>query len=337
MRRPLLSLVIVATVSAGCGDVSLPPAGSYSEITVFADGGVEGEWAGRLVTLFAQERDYFVSTEAPFQVTVAPTDRATRPPAVKNLVWCGVLDGPTGVGVGIRDMLGESDVERIRRGGGDIISRPDTPYPGQLSLVITATDETGLRRLLDERGAEIQDRVETSARERLRGNLLSRRDDALSAELRARWGFRLEVPSVYSLYSQSDNPPGVELHRDEPPRVLGVFWRARDHAPSSRDLDELFDFRAEYVQRRYDGDEMDRDRVRCGAGRLGPYPAVCMSGYWYNDRHGSSGGYYETYFVWDQASRLLWAVDLLVYAPGREKTTLVRELRAVAETFRVGS
>ena len=38
--------------------------------------------------------------------------------------------------------------------------------------------------------------------------------------------------------------------------------------------------------------------------------------------------------MWDRPAQKLWAVDLLVYAPGREKTTLVRELRAVAETFR---
>ncbi len=333
MGRALISLLIVAAANGGCG-VSLPPAGSYSEVAVFADGGAQGEWARRLAVLLTEERDYFVSTEAPFQVTLAPSDRAFEPPAVKNVVWCGVLDGPTGVAKRIRGLLGKADAERVRRGGAGIFSRTDTPYPGQLTLVITARDEAGLRRLLDEHGAEIPDRVEASARERLRNNLLERRDDALAEALRTRWGFRLQVPSVYSLFSEADTPAGVELHRDEPPRVLGVFWRACDHAPLSRNVDELFDFRAGYVRRRYDGDEMDRDRVRCAAGRLGPYPSVCMSGYWHNDRHGSSGGYYETYFVWDRASQLLWAVDLLVYAPGREKTTLVRELRAVAETFR---
>jgi len=334
MRRALIFMVIVVTANAGCGDVSLPPAGSYSEIVVVADGGAGGEWASRLVALFTEERDYFVSTEAPFQVTVALSDQAGEAPAVKNVVWCGVLDGPTEVGERIRRVLGKADAERVRRGGSGILPREDTPYPGQLTLVITAPDEAGLRRLLGERGAEISDRVETSARARLRKNLLVRRDDALAEALRRRWGFRLEVPSVYSLVGQSETPPGVELHRDEPPRVLGVFWREWNHAPSPGELDLLFGFRAEYVRRRYDGDLMDRDLVRCAAGRLGSYPAVCMSGYWHNDQHGSSGGYYETYFVWDRASQLLWAVDLLVYAPGREKTTLVRELRAVAETFR---
>ena len=78
---------------------------------------------------------------------------------------------------------------------------------------------------------------------------------------------------------------------------------------------------------------MDRDKVRFRYERFGPYTAIKMAGYWYNDDD-IVGGYFETFFVHDDIQNLLWAVDCLTYAPGRSKHPLVRELRAVAETFR---
>ena len=58
-----------------------------------------------------------------------------------------------------------------------------------------------------------------------------------------------------------------------------------------------------------------------------------MEGYWSNTND-VAGGFYKTYFVHDERERLLWAVDLLVYAPGVPKHPLFRELLALAETFR---
>jgi hypothetical protein len=245
-----------------------------------------------------------------------------------------VLDASNAVGGRIAHLLGEAGVDRVLAGEATILKKENVPLPGQLTLVITASTNDALREVLRARGGEIAEIIDASCRERLRRSLLQRRRAALSEELRRRWGFFLEIPTVYTLYNESEVPPGVELHRESPPRVLGVFWKEWDHAPSLYRTDELFDLRADYVRRQYDGDRMERDRARYAYVRLGEYTAVRMSGYWYNDTYSMAGGYFETFFVWDPAAKLLWAVDGLIYAPGREKTSLVRELHALAETFR---
>jgi hypothetical protein len=336
-RRVTLTVLAVSfslLAGTGCREVAFPPAGSYSEVDLVVDGGSEGEWARMLAPLIAVERDYFVSTEPAFRITAIDADPGEDPRTVKNIVLCGVLDASTAVGGRIAYLLGEAGVDRVLAGEAAILKKENVPLPGQLTLIITAATDDGLRAVLHKRGEEIPEIIDASCRERLRRNLLQRRRAALSEELRRRWGFFIEVPTVYSLYSESENPPGVELHRESPPRILGVFWKEWDHAPSLYSTDELFDFRAEYVRRRYDGDRMERDRARYAYMRLGEYTAVRMSGYWYNDSYSMAGGYFETFFVWDKEAKLLWAVDGLVYAPGREKTSLVRELHAIAETFR---
>ncbi|MDH4037985.1 MAG: DUF4837 family protein [Candidatus Krumholzibacteria bacterium] len=326
-------LLLLAALS-GCREVAFPPAGSYAEVDLVADGGRGGEWATTLVPLIEVERDYFVSTEPAFRVVSVAGEPSVDPPTVKNVVLCGVLDGSSAVGARITDLLGEAGVDRVLAGQAAILKKEDVPLPGQLTLIITAATEDALREVLKARGEEISEIIDASCRERLRRYMLQRRRAAQSEEFRRHWGFFIEVPTLYTLFREGENPPGVELHRESPPRVLGVFWKEWDHAPSLYNTDELFDFRADYVRRVYDGDQMERNRVRYAYTRLGEYTALRMNGYWYNDEFSMAGGYFETYFVWDKDAKLLWAVDCLVYAPGREKTSLVRELHALAETFR---
>ena len=106
-----------------------------------------------------------------------------------------------------------------------------------------------------------------------------------------------------------------------------LFASRREHAG------QIADIRADYVWKRYDHDKMDRDKVDYSYVRLGEQEAIRMAGYWYNDK-ATAGGYFQTYYVYDEEEKLLWAVDCLVYAPGRPKHELVRELRCIAETFR---
>ncbi len=337
MTRAFLRLsvpLLILLAAAGCREVAFPPAGSYSEVELIADGGRTGEWASLLVPILTKEVDYFVTREPRFHVTGIEAEPPESPSTTKNVVLCGVLDGSTAVGGRISFLLGETGAARVMKGEANILLRENLPQPGQLTLIVTAPTEEALREVIAKRGEEIPDIIDADCRERLRKSLLQSRRTAMSERFRRHWGFFIDIPTLYTLYSESDNPPGVELHRESPPRVLGVFWKEWDHAPTLYNTDELFDFRAAYVYDRYDGDQMDRNRARYDYVRLGPYTALRMSGYWFNDRYSVAGGYFETYFVWNKDEKLLWAVDCLVYAPGREKTSLVRELHALAETFR---
>ena len=66
--------------------------------------------------------------------------------------------------------------------------------------------------------------------------------------------------------------------------------------------------------------------------KLGKYQAIEMSGYW-SSSSSIAGGFYRTFFVFEERERLMWAIDLLVFAPGMSKHVYFRELQALAETF----
>jgi len=316
----------------GCGEMAMPPAGSYSEVLLVTEDGDQGEWNALLQPMIASAIDYYVDVEETFRVTPVKASEMEDFPAYKNIVICGVLDSSSDVGQLIIRSIGEAGVERVWQEGARILKKEDEPVHNQLTVVVTATDGDALRGAIAERGGEVRNILEDSCRQRLRRHLLKRRNESVAADLYKQYGFHVEVPSLYRLLKYKSVPPGIELIREPPTRILGVFWADRDTAPTMADEDELFALRADYVWKRYDEDEMDKDRVVFEPARLGAYDAIRMSGYWYNDAS-VMGGYYETYFVFDPQAELLWAVDLLVLAPGKPKHPLVRELRALAETF----
>ena len=331
-------LVAVCCYGAGCGEMAMPPAGSYSEVLLVTEEGARSEWTELLKPLIAREHDYYVDIEEAFRVTPIKASEMDEFPAYKNIVICGVLDSSTDVGQAIIRLIGDSGVERVWNEGAQILKKEDKPAFNQLTLIVTATDGDALRQTIAERGDQVADILEARCRERLRRYLLKRQNEKVATDLGKRYGFHLKVPSLYRLLSDESGgtgaaaPAGVELIREPPTRILGVYWVDRQEAPKLADEEELFEIRADYVWKRYDQDQMDRDRTEFEAVRLGTHSAIRMSGYWFNDTS-VMGGYYETYFVYDDRAELLWAIDLLVLAPGKPKHPLVRELRALAETI----
>ena len=320
-----------------CGEMAIAPAGSYSEVLLVTEEGAQSEWVELLEPFLARKLDYYVDIEEAFRITPIKASELGEFPPFKNVVICGVLDTSTDVGQAIVRMLGDRGVERVWEEGAHILKKEDKPAYNQFTVIVTATDADALRETISERGDEITDILETSCRQRLRRHLLKRQNVSIANDLHRRFGFRVRVPSIYRLLSDytgdsGEAAVGVELIREPPTRILGIFWQDRDEAPTLADEDELFEFRASYVWQRYDKDQMDRERVEFGRARLGSNDAIRMSGYWFNDES-VMGGFYETHFIYDDRAKLLWAIDILVLAPGKPKHPLVRELRALAETM----
>jgi hypothetical protein len=294
-------------------------ASTCSDVVIVCENG-ERDAAGReLASRLSRPVDYYIGEERPFDVTIIPASGAGARPDARTVVICGVAAPGTSVGRYIERLLGEQALARVRS--------------EQLTIVVAGATESDLMATVQTRGAEIAGIIERSCIERLRRYFAERVDKALSRRLRETYGFSIDVPESYRLLSENSDPGGVQLLCDGPARLLGVFWIGWPRAPTLADSSRLFDARARYVWGQYDGDVMDSTLVSFRVARLGEYPAIEMSGYWSNSRS-VAGGCYITFWVYEERQKLLWAVDLLVFAPGMPKSPLFRELLAIAETFR---
>jgi len=324
-----ISMLVAGGVPAGDGRA----ASAYSEVLLVAEAGDRDGAARALASRLARTIDYYIGEERAFDVKIIRASDLERTPGAKNVVVCGVAAPSTPVGRYIAELIGTEGVERVRVDRSAVFKRENLPGPDQFTIVVTASSVTDLMSVIGSRGDEIAEIIETSCRERLRRYFQDHRNEPLTRRLHDTYGFSVEVPEPYKLLSEDDDPPGVQLLCDGPARLLGVFWLDWGRPPALADSSRLFDARAAHVWRQYDADAMDSTRVAYRLTRLGSYSAVEMMGYWSNSRS-VAGGFYRTFFVYEEKEKLLWAVDLLVFAPGLPKHPLFRELHAIAETFR---
>ncbi len=331
--RSLLFLQLLAVVSC-MNQSSMSPVGSYSDVVLVTDTGKSGDVNDLIIRELQHPLDYYSKTEIQFKLRMISAVDLRKEPATKNMVIFGVVRQGE-IGRIIEGYIGTNAVRKVLEGKNHIFKKIDYPDPGQLTVIVTASSPDNLKTVVTENGQKIRDIIEESNRERLRANLLLDENVALEDELKAKYGFHIRIPSLYELNQEKPDVPGIELVRVEPHRGLTISWKQwTKESPSVNDSTALYDIRADLAWKMYDKDVMRKELLFYKEDRFGQYDAVRMEGYWENSKD-TFGGPFVCFFVQDRARARVWVIDCLVYAPGFDKHLLLRELRSVAETFRI--
>jgi hypothetical protein len=333
-RISLIVLCLVLTFASCGGRGSFPPAGSYSNVVLVTETGKLEGVTEAMVRELQHNLDYYTKTELQFKVRLMSAVELEREPPSKNLVVFGVARQGE-IGRIIEGYIGTASVRKVLQGANSIFKKLDYPGAGQLTVIVTASSGDMLGEVVRKNGQLVRDIIEEANRERLRGYLLGREKSDVTEELRARYGFTIRIPFLYELNQERSDIPGVEIVRTLPHRGLTISWRPwKQQGLSAADSTEIYDARAHLAWEMYDRDVMRREIVFFRDGELGPYDAVVMEGYWENSED-LFGGPFICFFVHDHVASRLWIIDCLVYAPGFDKHVFLRELVAVAETFRI--
>lgn len=334
MKRFTLLLVLAIPILSCSQKSSFPPAGSYSNIVLVTETGEPGGLNDIIIKELQHPVDYYSKMEIQFKLRMISAYDVQDEPPTKNMVVFGVAREGR-IGTVIEGFLGTNAVRKVLEGKNHIFKKMDYPYTGQLTVIVTASSHDRLRKVIEENGQVIRDIIEDGNRERLRNYLLTRDTPDLTAELKARHGFEIRIPSLYELNQEKDDVPGIELVRKHPHRGITISWKYWDkNTLSSADSTRLYDIRADLAWKMYDKDVMRKDLVFYHDTMFGPYEAVRMDGYWENSED-MFGGPFICFFVHDRARKRIWLVDCLVYAPGFDKHKLLREVLSIAETFRI--
>jgi hypothetical protein len=336
-RLPLRVLAALGVFMFSCtsqgGPFNAPPAGSYSGIVLVTETGViEGPTAD-MVNALQHELDFYTKNELQFRVRVVPAQQFGKEIPAKNMVIFGIVNQGSLGGI-IERFIGASGVRGVLEGKHSVFKKMDSPVKGQLTVIVTAVSNDMLVRIAREQGAVIRSIIEDGNRERIRESMLKQGENvSLERDLKDRYGFTFRIPKVYELDEQRPELPGISLIHPEPPRVLSISWHSFSHeAVSLSDSNEFYNLRADISYKLFDKYVMRRDLVKFANAQLGPYPAVRMDGYWESSVE-PAGGSFVSFFIADRVKSRLWLVDCLVYAPGKDKNELLRELIAIAETF----
>lgn len=187
---------------------------------------------------------------------------------------------------------------------------------------------------VESHGDELVRALIAAARERLAAGLCEDAEEAgISAMLEERYGWSLCLPSGYEFDSGADKEGFVIFGRPRPDRFVFVRWTDSAHEQEIT-RDSLIAARDAVCRAYHNGDTVELRRpVLVDTVSFSGRTAICISGWWGNmDLVG--GGPFRTYAFHDSDDQRTYIVDVSLFAPGLDKTPVMRNLDAIANTFR---
>jgi len=229
--------------------------------------------------------------------------------------------------------LGSADRRALADATSDYRIVRDVWSRAQVVLVLHAAGAAPAPDWLEPGGPALLERLEEALLAALGDASLAAGEDAeLSRALAVRYGFSLRVPAGYRAREDAAGRV-VRLARlgdGEPPRFLLVHWGPARSAPSTPD--GLLALRDSLGNAWHDGDRVLLERSQAGPGLFQSRPATVLHGVYQNERYAYGGPFRAVAFTRGERFYLL---DASVFHPSGRKLPYLREVLALAQSFRV--
>ncbi len=327
MRSVVCTLVALAALTTGCTGPTMPAFGETDDLVIIIDASASAALRDGLSSVF-EAVDTWLVREPCFDVVFATPRQLGDYTSWRNILLCGTWNG------------GETaDVVRSRVPGvpltddATLTTSTDVWAGRQVVAALMAGSEEQLLSFLATEGDALRSELTNDIRERLvtalcQDTRTSGRRDALEE----RFGWTICVPEDYELDTGAERDGFVRFDRRQPDRYVFISWRpgtpgdvTREYATSERDrLCSLY----------HNGDTLqDRRPVLADTVQLADEPALRLRGWWGN-RELSGGGPFISYCLYAPDDGLVYFIDASLFAPGQDKTPLMRHLDGVLMTFR---
>lgn len=345
-------LICCATLlGGGCkGDYRRVATGADGEITVIIDG---AQWQGPVGAAIREKLGASIRTlpapEPAFDLRAADLEAGFETMREhKNVLIAAVLTDSSTEAQFIRARLPEDAEQAMGTENGMLVVRPDLWARSQMVVYAVAATSDVLARMIQQRGDELRAIFDEITRKRLAAEMFrTARQVAVEGGLLDRHGFAVNVQHDYFL--AADTTGFVWLRRVMPDTWRSFFVHYVPGAPAG-------ELTAEWIHTTRDS--LTRVHLQ---GNLGGYvaidtrrpmemrtltflghQAVELRGLWHmvgvhedgTTYSAGMGGPFLTYAFYDPASDRTYLLDGMVFAPNFEKREFLRQMEAIAYTFR---
>ncbi|MCK4915031.1 MAG: DUF4837 family protein [Candidatus Eisenbacteria sp.] len=327
LARVIVYLLAVAGLLSCSGPV-ITAVGDSNELVIIHDQG--SEKLVELVVDAMEARCSWLLEEPAFKTTLTTLERSGDLKNLRHVLLVGTLDGGA-VGEMARKLFPD-----LREDTPPTISfTEDVWAKRQVVGAVVGADSRAVATFLREHGDRVRADMEEAALARLSTSL---RETAVKAgmaqAMSERFGWSVSPPSGYDFYTTDAGDGFVFFRRTRPDRTVFVYWT--DGGPGFVSEQFALSRRDEVGTRYLDGDVIEWKRpVEVERVDFLGLPAVRVSGWWSN-RTLVGGGPFRTYCFHEPSSERVYLVDVSLFAPGFDKTALMRNLEAIAHTFAAG-
>lgn len=322
----LVSLLLLAV---GCGGFKRRAVGRNGEATLVTD--LRADSPAVLAARAAIGRGVVtIRAEPAFKLDLVPGSRFRDVRSWRNLILIADLDRSDATTALVERTVGRPALADLRAGRRCYALYGDVWARGQTVLVLAARGEPALARAVAAEGDTIYAAFEAGVTAGIQSLLyLAGEETRLARDLARRHGWSLRIPAGYRVGEDANGRFVRFFMREGGARLLFVHWQ--DGVAGLPPPESCLDLRAQLAARYYEGDFIDSTRTRSESTVFLGRPALELTGVWQNDRYTMGGPFRTTCFV--DGGRFIM-IDRAVFEPMESKVELLRQLEAIALTFR---
>lgn len=324
-----LALCLLATAALlSCSGPVVTAVGNSNDLVVICD--ADTPELAELVVAALESPQTWLLNEPSFRTTLTTAEEAGNLKNIRHVLLVGSLD---------RGAVGEMAARVFSGLSGDadpdLYITEDVWAKRQVVGAVVGADAGAVAAFLRDHGDRVRAEMEVAALNRLSASL---RETAVKAGMAAamseRFGWSVSPPTGYDFYTTDGEGGFVFFRRTRPDRTVFVYWTSG--APEFVSEQYALSKREELAALYLDGDAVEWDRpVEAERVDFLGLPAVRMSGWWGN-RNLVGGGPFRSYCFFEPTTERVYILDVSLFAPGFEKTPLMKNLDAIAHTFTPG-
>ncbi len=324
----VLPVLVLILCLGGCSPRQLPALGPANQLTIVTNVATEDESVKLLKTVFSR-KVVTVDEEDAYAFELLPPDMLNKHRNSRNLLLLTDLSRNDVLAQRVRRLLGKSETNRLMKGGGGYVVLSNREALGQTLAIVAGPNRGSLAGLIREKGELLFAEVDSTVIERTKDVLyLHGEQKAMSRYISSKYGWTLRIPKGFRV-AEDETGKLVKLVAHEPARLLFVHWRPSDGEPLN--AEQCLRLRSELVWEYYDEDVIEESMTSTADALFQGRPAVRIDGVWQNEKHVIGGPFFT--FCFKERGRL-YVIDCVVFAPGMDKAAFLKQLEALASTFK---
>ena len=330
----ILIVFVFLTVNFSCS-MRRGSIGSHDKILVVADSTLWLQLEDVLKA--ALERTTFTpQPEKVFNLLQKNPDDLRRVTRHPNILVLGTLQSEGKMKELVDKLLSAESVKRIKADDAFLFQKKDPWALDQILTVMVSNDVGSLKNNIVAQSDKIFDVFDKFNEAYTHRTIFSQFEQkTLQKELMSKHNWSVRVPHDYHVAVDSSEFRFVWLRRFDPQRWFAAYWETVDD-PSLLSKEWLLEKRADISEKYYDGDYVYQDSLITVRDKVvdfnGRY-ALRLDGVWQNEKH-IMGGPFRIYGFYNESDSRIYMIDLAVYAPGKFKYPFLRQLDAMAHTFK---
>ncbi len=281
---------------------------------------------------------YTPQPEPAFKILHKTPDQLGKLTRVPNLLMVATLQDEGKMKEYVNKILSASSLQRVRENKASLFSSRDAWARNQLLVVAIAKDKETLEQNLQENQQQLFDLFDEFVSQKIRDMLFKHLEkEKLSKELMKKYGWTMRIQADFHVVVDSADIQTVIMERFDPVRWITVYWQSSE-TPYTLTKEWMINKRNEIARKFYNDDYIYTDdtiKVQEKEVYFNDFPAIRLDGVWQNDNANKiSGGPFRCYGFYDDQAQRIYFIDMAVFAPGERKMQYIRQVDAMAHTFR---